>query len=264
MFPQTYLLLQNEGALMQGCLKSSFATLRHGENGQRGPLYSACFNYGIGLERLLKIILLMHKWHCERKFPDNAELKNYGHNIQRLYQSARDLFSDYRLQWQSNHEPDPINRDLLSFFSDFANGSRYFNLDGLAGLSKGADPIRRWETLLDRVYDEDVPEAKRSEHSENSSTVPQATVYTPPEECESACDSILHDVTVAAALPHLCWRLVQLLLPMNALLIAITRKAQQEDSRRGGQDDPSIPNMEEFLDFVCNDKNVILTSEDWP
>src|ERR1039458_7040085 len=39
---------------------------------------------------------------------------------------------------------------LLGFLADFANGSRYFNLDTLANAPKSEDPIRRWEKLLYR------------------------------------------------------------------------------------------------------------------
>ena len=39
----------------------------------------------------------------------------------------------------------------------------------------------------------------------------------------------------------------------------------QDDLRVGGEDtDPSVPYMEEFLEFVCEDKNIILKAEDWP
>src|SRR3954463_6330230 len=98
MSPDPYQLLENEGALMQGCFKSSLRTLRRGETGERGPFYSACFNYAIGMERLLKLIFILHKWHHEREFPDNKALKDYGHKIQNLYKDAHALFSHYGLQ----------------------------------------------------------------------------------------------------------------------------------------------------------------------
>ena len=66
MTPTPFLLLQNEGYLMQGCFKSSLKNLRQAQNGERGQFYSACFNYAIGLERLLKVLLLLDHWHRER------------------------------------------------------------------------------------------------------------------------------------------------------------------------------------------------------
>jgi hypothetical protein len=75
-----------------------------------------------------------------------------------------------------------------------------------------------------------------------------------------------HHLIIAAASPLMCWRLVQIILPLQELLIAISQEVRQDDFKVGGEDtDPSIPpNLEEFLDFVCGDKNVILESEDWP
>lgn len=65
--------------------------------------------------------------------------------------------------------------------------------------------------------------------------------------------------------PHICWRLVQLLIPLQALLIAVREQVQKDDLTRGGEDaDPSVPFMEEFLDFVCEDKTIVLEPEDWP
>jgi hypothetical protein len=55
MFPDTF-TLQNEGFLMQGCLKASFSGLLAAPNAQPGPFYAAFFNYAIGLERRLKIL----------------------------------------------------------------------------------------------------------------------------------------------------------------------------------------------------------------
>ena len=67
---------------------------------------------------------------------------------------------------------------------------------------------------------------------------------------------------MACALLQMRWRLVKLLVPLQSLLIAIREKIHAEDHQI--TDDASVPYMEEFLDFVCGDKNVILESEDWP
>src|SRR5205807_1919412 len=104
-----------------------------GSSAERGPFYVAFFNYATGLERLLKIIVLLDHLHQHGKFLNNSELKRHGHNVELLYERAKKLFGRYGVEWKVGYEPDGINRSLLSFFSDFANGSRYFNLDTLAG-----------------------------------------------------------------------------------------------------------------------------------
>jgi hypothetical protein len=244
---------------MQGCFKSSLKILRQAQTGERGQFYSACFNYAIGLERLLKVLLLLDHWHRERKFPDFDTLKQYGgksgHNLERLYESARNLFTPYEVEWKPAYEPDAINRDLLGFLADFANGSRYFNLNTLAGAPKSEDPIRRWEKLLYRVNAQDVPGEKSSLTGLDAKD----------PESMSTVEFAVHHTRLAAASPHICWHLIQLIIPMQELLIAIREQVHQDDLRVGGEDtDPSVPYMEAFLEFVCEDKNIILKAEDWP
>jgi len=259
MFPKSYLLLQNEGALMQGCFESCFATLRIGEDADRSHLYSASFQYSIGLERLLKIILAMDEWHQNRTFPNAKEFKGYGHNISELYERNTKLFPNYKIQ---RPKPDPINQELVSFLTTFANGSRYFNLDTLSAPAKAADPIERLETLLERVYEED---HESRNMSGPSGSADHFKADTEDEDSDEFHEDILHQVVIAAALPHLSWRLIQLLIPQRELLVAVRKQIQQDDFLKDGQRaDPSVPFMEEFLNFVCEEKNIILNSQDWP
>lgn len=257
MFPPTFYLLQNEGFLMQGCFKSSLADLREADSALPGRFYAAFFNYAIGLERLLKIILLLDKWHRERKFLTDDDLRAKGHNVQKLYKAARALFSQYTVQWKPSYEPDKINSDILSFLANFANGNRYYNLTALAGALPPAavNPIHTWQGLLYRVCEQDFPNAE-----------PIITSPDTPEDEMSTPHLGRHHVIIAAASPHMCCRLVQLLVPLQELLIAIGEKVKEDDLTLGGEDaDPSIPpSMEEFLDFVCEDKGIVLGSEDWP
>lgn len=259
---------------MQGCLKSSLSALRAGSSVERGPFYVAFFNFAIGVERLLKVLLLLDHWQRDRRFPNNSELKRYGgrsgHDVEMLYASAKVLFARYGLPWPPGFEPDDIDRRLLGFLSDFAKSSRYFNLDTLAGAAKSADPLAAWEALLDDVYEEDVPELKRVSNEAQVDTVVELTeahvVHIPSTsmggETQSYRDLCQDHEKLALVLPEMCWRLVKILVPLKELLITIRQRAQEEDLRRGGE--VSVPFMEEFLDFVCKDKTIILDGEDWP
>ncbi len=255
MFPDTFTLLQNEGFLMQGCLKAGLSGLLAAPNAQPGPFYAAFFNYAIGLERLLKIILLLDKWHRERKFPTNDELKAKGHNVGKLYQEVRPLFQQYGVPWEATYGPDKINSDLLAFVADFANGSRYYNLNSLAdGTTQDAkNPIYRWQRLFYQTYEQDYPNAE-----------PIKSKPDVPEDAMSMSELTGHHVIMAATRPHICWRLVHLLVPLQQLLIAICEQVHKDDFAQCGPDpDSSVPNLEEFLDFVCSDKTA-LESEGWP
>ena len=86
MFSPTYLLLKNEVSLIQGCLNSALATLFKSSSSERGPLYAGLFNYSVGLERLLKLTLLLD--HCIEnagEFPTHAKIKSFGHKLVELH-----------------------------------------------------------------------------------------------------------------------------------------------------------------------------------
>jgi len=55
------------------------------------------------------------------------------------------------------------------------------------------------------------------------------------------------------ALPEMRWRLVKLLVPLKALLIAIEVKIRAE--AMGIDKEDAIPFLEEFLDFVCDERD---------
>lgn len=219
-------------------------------------IYTAFFNYATGLERLLKILLLLDKWHRERKFLTNGELKAKSHGVENLYKEARALFPHYAVPWKDTYEQDEINRDLLSFLAGFANGNRYYNLDVLAGAvpQDARNPIYCWQRLFYRAYEQDHPKAE-----------PIVTKPDVPEDSMSDSELFRHHVIIPAARQHICWRLVQLLIPLQALLIAIREQVQRDDLAFGGEHaDPSVPFMEEFLDFVCEDKTIVFEPDDWP
>ncbi len=242
---------------MQGCFKSALNGLLTIRNAQPGPIYAAFFNYAIGLERLLKILLLLDKWHSDRKFLTDDELKKKKHGVENLYNEARALFAKYSLSWDPNYGPDPINSDFLRFIAGFANGNRYYNLDVLVGaLHKHTEnPIFAWQQLFYRAYAADHPTAGAI-----------TTKADEPDDSMSIADLAQHHVIIAVAAPYVCYRLTHLLVPMQELLIAVSDQICQDDFKLNGEDtDPSIPPaLYEFLDFVTADKSIVLGGGEWP
>ena len=254
MFPDTFTLLQNEGYLMQGCLKQSLARILAIENAQPDPYYAAFFDYTIGLERTLKLILLLDKWHTARQFLTNEDLRAKGHNLFKLHREVLPLFQQYGVPF---HPPlDNINTEILKFLADFANGSRYYNLNALAGAdpAHAINPIFRWQRLFYQVYQQDDPKAERI------TCKPDV-----PEDEMPDNDLWAHHCIMAAARKHICWRLVQLLIPLKSLLTEVSHEVHGDDQTIGGPGAGiSVPFMEEFLDFVCDDKTIVDDPEEWP
>lgn len=267
-------LLANEGSLLQGCFKTALRALRTANSGDASLFYAVSFNYVVGLERLLKVILILDCWNFERRFPTDAELKQHGgktgHDLKILFESVKKLFLKYKVTQDQHSDPDGLDEKVLTFLSEFARASRYFNLDTLGGSSRSADPLEKWARLIDEIYITAIPEGKRI----NNELEVAAFVRTI-EDCVSDMGSTSlngepqsymessqeHEKTMLV-IPEICWRLVRMLVPLKRLLIALRTTAHENEGPL--DDETSIPFMEEFLDFVCSDKEIVLNSQDWP
>ena len=132
-----------------------------------------------------------------------------------------------------------------------------------------ADPLGEWADLLREVYKQDVPAQDHLpeldeldilvDHIEGN-----ANMNSTAEGCKLVTQSehVRDQSRLALALPLICWRLVKLLVPLQSLLVVIQERISEDDHRIDGE--ASVPVMWEFLDFVCEDRNVILKSVEWP
>lgn len=254
---------------MQNCFKTSLTALRKWRSEDKGAFYGAFFGFTIGLERLLKVLILLDHWHQHRKFLTDAELKVYCHDVEKLYESVENLFQQYGVIRKNHLEFDKTDRKLLMFLASFAKRSRYYNLNTLTGKEGATDPLGEWEDLLCEIYEKDVPEEKRlPDLDENDILVDhvEGNACLKPTRTGSIIQTQTeHDYDqrkAGLALPEMCWRLVKLLSPLQSLLISIHEKIREQDHGIDGE--ASVPHMEEFLEFVCEDKSVILESDDWP
>jgi hypothetical protein len=265
----SFLLLQNEGFLVQNCIRTSLAALRTWRTEDRCAFYGAFFGLTVGFERLLKILILLDHWYRSRKFLTDAELKVYCHDIEKLYAKVESLFGQYGVIRNDNLKPDEIDREILAFLSSFARRGRYYNLFTLSGSEGATNPLGEWEDILREIYEKDIPEEKQiPEPDENLILVDHVdgngcikltragnTVQTQTEH-----NYDLQKMHIA--LPEMCWRLVKLLAPLKSLLISIHEQIREKDHGTDGE--LSVPYMDEFLEFVGEDKTSILESEDWP
>ena len=265
----SFLLLQNEGFLMQNCIRTSLAGLRTWRTEDKGAFYGAFFGLTIGLERLLKVLILLDHWNRSRQFLTDSELKAHCHDIERLYGSVENLFPQYGVVRKDHLKLDKIDQKLLMFLSSFAKRSRYYNLFTLTSNEGAADPLGEWEDLLREIYEKDVPKEKRLpdldendilvDHIEGNGCVKLTRAGT---TLQTQKEHVQDQEKMLLALPEMCWRLIKLLAPLQALLISVHEKIREKDLGIDGE--LSVPYMEEFLEFVCEDKSVIYESENWP
>lgn len=267
MYSRNFLLLQNEGHLLQGCIHSALRALKRSSSAERGPLYAALFNYSIGLERLLKISLILD--HCvdhQGAFPTWKQIKDFGHDLGALYMTGLTACKRRQVDIPETCRTDDIDDGLLELLSGFAMYDRYFNLDALTGGSKSADPLPEWGRLLAEVYERDVPPLKRISDEEQIDALADhekgTTVYVPVTgfdgKAQSYEDFFADHGRITLVLPEVVWRFARLLYPFQMLIFELDQPLRSGQAGNPGD----FPCMWKICAFCSKDKTATLAEID--
>lgn len=141
-----------EADISRHCLATGLASLCKANHMEHGLYNQAFFNLSIGLERLLKLIVVIDSALTSggTYITAGALKSTYGHDLASLFDAAeairaRRVADDDDFKW------DIVDRDvaaaILGVLSEFAQATRYYNLDLLGGNGsppKGRDPIEAW------------------------------------------------------------------------------------------------------------------------
>ena len=139
-------LLINEGGLSSTCLGQGLTILRKANFVNRWNYYQGFFLLTIGLERLLKLVIISHYRHTKGRFPEDKFLKNCGHDIGKLISMVASYEGCVITIFN-----DSITADIASFFTAFAKYSRYYNLDALSVAMAQPDPLVTWKGIQERI-----------------------------------------------------------------------------------------------------------------
>lgn len=147
-------LLGRECALAASSIGQGLTLIRKYDYVKHAYGTQAFFSLSIGIERLLKIILIYnHRRINNNKFPDNGVLKKAGHEIKSMYEIAIGIANEIgQADIYSPLKADRIYDLIIDFLTDFAHSSRYYNLDTLTGhQNKTDEPLRRWNTKINKI-----------------------------------------------------------------------------------------------------------------
>jgi len=264
----TYSLLAQEGHLISSCLTTGLTELRSADVHNKGAFYTALFNLSIGLERLLKVIVIIdHMVTNAMNAPSKELLMPYRHDIVKLYKSCVAISDKLGSPLKPFDKIDEIDKDMLRSLNKFADKSRYHNLDSLCSPTDKADPLESWSKILLRIVDNDVSKQrinkilcdarKMSAAIKDCSHVAMVGLSNEPLTLESALTLPgLHEQGVRFAV----LRLIKFLAPIRDLLRDISQAALcVNDSPK-----QAVPFMEEFLDWVWDDRSYVLRKRRWP
>jgi len=164
MFSEEFLLLQQEGYLFRSCLTQGLTGLRNANLHDVGEYYTAFFQLSIGLERLMKVIVIIdHAARSDLAFQKNKMLRAIRHDLGGLLVRIRGIggpWTNNPLDFVSTGSTEAMIVDQIN---EFAKGARYFNLDTLTGSLTSIDPLQRWKMILEHISNTDVPTDKRQQ-----------------------------------------------------------------------------------------------------
>ncbi len=143
MFTTKERLLANEASLTSSLLGNGLNALRRANIYNKGLYYQAFFSISIGIERLLKIIII-NQYRCEHngEFPVDIDLKEFGHDLIKLCE-----FIDIKFDSKALH------MDIISFLNIFAKNTRYYNIDSMISKNKKFDdPLSDWDSLANDIF----------------------------------------------------------------------------------------------------------------
>jgi hypothetical protein len=182
--------------------------------------------------------------------PSKKQLKGYGHNIIDLYKSVVSVGAQRNVQVSRLNSLDAINQDILGLLSDFAQTTRYHNLDSLGSSQTGKDPLLHWGEIIHAILKQDVTEKQRSKIFSQAGVVANliedntmVLMHGLNQQPLSLADSLalpgLHD----QAAKHAVLRIVTILSPVKELISALSH-----ESYGLGLSVSPYPQMQEFLD----------------
>jgi len=266
-FPPSFLLLQQEGYLISSCLSTGLTALRAAHVHKKGGFYTALFNLSVGFERLLKtIVIIDHMLNNKLKAPTKKELKAYGHDIAELYDTCNAIGQRRQSEIPVRSRLDAIDQELLLLVSDFAQVTRYHNLDALSASQDGLDPLKRWGQVILQILRCDVPK-KQQNKILNQAHVVAAAIDKHTFTLMNGLDQSPLTTSEALSLPGLheqavrfaVLRLIKMLSPVRDLLGDISREAYHL-----GLPEPPFPQMQEFLEWLWDDRQFVLRKKQWP
>jgi hypothetical protein len=264
-YPPSFLLLQQEGHLISSCLALGLTELRAANVHNKGAFYSSLLNISVGMERLMKAIIIMqHMLNNDLLAPTKNQLKNYGHNIIELYDECVKISISNKVKLPNRRSLNNTNQKLLELLSDFAQTTRYHNLDALSTQQAGKDPLEHWGKIMLLILEQDVTKQQRgkilktarmvaSNIDDMTMTIMQGLNKQPLTTEEALALPGLHDQAVGYAVLHL----MNIFSPIRDLISELSRLAY-------GFDVAPFPQMQEFLEWIYDDRQYVLRKRKWP
>ena len=212
------------------------------------------------------LVIIEHMLNNELDVPTKKKLKAYGHNIIELYDCCASIAVSRNCDFPHREALNPIQQDLLSLLSEFAQITRYHNLDALNPSHTGNDPLEQWGKILLAILERDVSQRQKEKILRQANFLSLAMdditftlMHGLDKKSLSTEEALalpeLHDQAAKYAILHL----INVLMPLKALTSKLSHLAYTLDCPA-----PPFPQMHDFIGWLWNDRQYVLRKKRWP
>lgn len=151
---EKYQRFVNEVEFSRQLLGIGLTSLRKASFADQGVYYQALSSISLGLERLMKLCLILDDFNRTGNYTSRDQLRDYGHNLFKLFNLIHSR-ADKEIPLKEYH------LKALQLLTTFAKSSRYSNIDFITS-DADTDPIKEWHNEIDkRIYNDVLNEKQR-------------------------------------------------------------------------------------------------------
>lgn len=268
-FPKSWLLLQQEAILANSCIRTGFEFMVKGgfDDVYKGHYYSSFFQLSIGIERIMKLVIISHYMvNNNYKAPDNKSIRDYGHDLVKLYENISKIADNYNLAIPNSSVTIP--NDMLAFLNYFAKSTvHYHNISNLDVLSvNNIDPLVKWREIIERIESEDFTEPMRHRlENEVFNRINLALQLDDIAFNTGYVDGVYDIASISKANFYAVWHILYLIKPLLEILFSISKKSHNQDtiSTIEGNNFPHIPYFNEIFLLFYTSKRDCLKKKRW-
>ncbi len=268
MFKPEFYLFSQECNVAKGALLGGLTAFSNVDLDQPGSLYSAFFQTSIGLERLMKVtVVIDHKIKHDLASPTNEQLKRIGHDLLALYDKCATLAVEQSLDSAQWFGIETVEHDTLAFLSGFAKRSRYYNLDAISGGRTATDPLSQWARLHQRIAETYISYKFREKLNQKAFDFADRIGAHGWERWIDGryvtnVDAIYLHSLFKKANPYCVWTILRLLKPFYKLLDVLSDQVHKIEVEKG-INEPTVPYITEFFPFFLASLDSVRRRRNW-
>jgi hypothetical protein len=214
------------------------------------------------------VVILDHKTRHALGNPTDKQLRAFGHSLVDLYAKSKIIASERSLPSDGWFSSGQLEHDVLAFLSEFAKGSRYYNLDQLAGSGTKADePLTKWYRVQMAIMEVNLPRAKREivmqlarDHCDKFKLY--GWELGPRGEYDLTIDVTYQLKVLRQTRGHCVWTIIKILRPFYDLLDRLCTDVHEIEVSKGIET-PTVPYMAEFVPFFLCDRKTSIRRKNW-